>query len=277
MKILLTQSSSQDITFTEAKEIEYSSPGYCGTRTYTFSGGLPSYLQLNTGAMTLTLSSSSFADVGLHPITFTVALQNYPMVPTVTKTFIALIECKVLTLSFSALPTTLFIEPGVTTEPANMAFGVTQTPNCQRPTSFTITSIPPVFLSLSSILQLTGVAQVNGVTLENLGTYPVEIKASADIQTVTASFDIVISDACKRAILQAATPSPLPNVILIRDFHSILTQPVIVKTDVEINFGVVCPLTATLVNPPAFVTMSNFVLSADESQTTVADVGPTTI
>jgi hypothetical protein len=74
MSVLLTQSTSQDITFTEAKEIEYNNPGYCGARTYTFAGGLPSYLQLDTVAKTLTLSSSNFADVGVHTVTFTVAL-----------------------------------------------------------------------------------------------------------------------------------------------------------------------------------------------------------
>lgn len=114
MSILLTQSTAQDLTFPEVKEIQYSTPGLCGARVYTFAGGLPTYLQLDTTALTLTLSTSNFADVGVHSVTFTVALASYPMVPTVTKTFTATIVCEVLSLTLTSPPSNLLIEPGVT-------------------------------------------------------------------------------------------------------------------------------------------------------------------
>jgi hypothetical protein len=50
-------------------------------------------------------------------------------------------------------------------------------------------------------MQLTGNAQVNGVTLAEVGNYPVEITAGADNQVTTATFTIFIGDPCSRAVL----------------------------------------------------------------------------
>jgi hypothetical protein len=63
-------------------------------------------------------------------------------------------------------------------------------------------------------------------------------------------------------------------MILIRDFDVIKTQTVVVKTDIEILNGTVCPLACSAIGFPAFVTLTGSVIQADTSLTTIANVGP---
>jgi hypothetical protein len=117
----------------------------------------------------------------------------------------------------------------------------------------------------------TGV-QVNGVTPLDKGIYPVTITASVDGQITSASFNVIIKDPCARATFPP-TPFPLTNMILIEDFDSTISQIMLLKTDIEIMYGTVCAWTASLVNPPPYMSLVNDTVIATEANTLPSDVG----
>jgi len=124
MSVKVTQTATQDITFWDNLGQAMSNYSQCGPRTYTFTPALPSFLSLDAGQTTLTLTTSNPADVGVYSYSFEVKLQNHAAVPGLTKNFQVTITCEVFTLSFTTSPVNLFVEPGVTTQPATSPFVV---------------------------------------------------------------------------------------------------------------------------------------------------------
>lgn len=57
-------------------------------------------------------------------------------------------------------------------------------------------------------------------------------------------------------------------MVIIRDYDSIVAQQFTILTDVQVGFGVVCEISASLVAPPVFVTLVGDTISVDESLTT---------
>ena len=98
-----------------------------------------------------------------------------------------------------------------------------------------------------------------------------------DAATVDTSFQVEVSDPCKRAILQPATPSPFANMVLIRDFDTTKTQTVSITTDILTNHSLVCNLAASLVSPPTYVSIAGLIITVDPSLTFLFDEGLNTI
>jgi len=48
----------------------------------------------------------------------------------------------------------------------------------------------------------------------------------------------------------------------------------IIKTDIEINYGLLCAYTVSPWLPPAYLTLTGLTIALDESVTTPVDVGP---
>jgi hypothetical protein len=142
---------------------------YCGTRIYTL---LPNFAFLTISGTTMSLSTTSVGDVGVHgPISLTVSLQSYPRVATITKIFYATISCLVQTLAFVSAPAALStVQVGIVTQPFSIAFTITQIPACGNTVAFALSS-PPTFMSLPNITLTGGNIQIFGATLTNLGTY----------------------------------------------------------------------------------------------------------
>ena len=66
-------------------------------------------------------------------------------------------------------------------------------------------------------------------------------------------------------------------MVLIRDFDTTVPQTFTIVTDIETDYGIVCDYVATLVAPPAFISLTDSTLTADESATVIGDVGQHTI
>ena len=79
---------TQDITFADTIAAGHGNASYCGPRTYTLS---PSINVLTISGSTMTLASTSPADVATSQITLTVKLVDYPMVTELSKTFTTVI------------------------------------------------------------------------------------------------------------------------------------------------------------------------------------------
>jgi hypothetical protein len=58
------------------------------------------------------------------------------------------------------------------------------------------------------------------------------LRAQVDSQDINVSFTVEISDPCMRAVFQEATPSPIADMVLIRDFDTMKTQTFSVTTDI---------------------------------------------
>lgn len=142
------------------------------------------------------------------------------------------ITCEVFTLAYSTLPANMFIETGVTTQPASVPFNVIRTPNCLNTVTFTFVAVPPAFVTLTGLAATLGNVQVNGAVLADQGVYPLTLRAAVDLQVTNAPFTVEISDPCKRTIFQPITPSPIANMVLIRDFDPTLTQTFTITSDV---------------------------------------------
>jgi hypothetical protein len=93
MSVLVSQQSTQNIEFQENKEVAYNNPGFCGPRTYTFVGGMPTFLTLNNPVTTLMLATNNVNDIGVRSVTFSVTLTNRPNVTPIVRTFTVTIVC----------------------------------------------------------------------------------------------------------------------------------------------------------------------------------------
>ena len=86
MNIELGQSVTQDLSFQNSVEIQMSVPGACGPRLYSFSPALPTFVIFDQVLETITISTVETIDLGTHEISFSVYLQSYPIVPSLSKT-----------------------------------------------------------------------------------------------------------------------------------------------------------------------------------------------
>jgi hypothetical protein len=103
--------------------------------------------------------------------------------------------------------------------------------------------------------------------LSDKNVYALTLRALVDSQTVDANFQFEIADPCKRAIFQAVSPSPLANMVVIRNFDFTKTQTVSVTTDIETNYGLVCNFVASLSSPPSYVSITGKIITVDASLT----------
>ena len=116
----VTQTTPFPNTIATAK----SNPTYCGANTFSFS---PTKTWLTVSGNTISVSTSTAADVGTFNIIVTVSLADYPppAVASISKTFTITISCVVQTVSFSTSPISSTLRVGIDTQPKNIAFETT--------------------------------------------------------------------------------------------------------------------------------------------------------
>jgi hypothetical protein len=83
---------TQSTPFPNTTAISKGNPTYCGANTFSFS---PTKTFLTASGNTLSVSTSNPADVGTYSINVTVSLADYPLVPSISKTFTITITCVV--------------------------------------------------------------------------------------------------------------------------------------------------------------------------------------
>ena len=91
----------QDISFLDSIATGLSIPAHCGARNYSL---LPTHSFLTISGTTMSLATSTVADVGEYPINLTVSLTNYTDVASITKSFTVTITCEVQTLNIWTAP-----------------------------------------------------------------------------------------------------------------------------------------------------------------------------
>ena len=101
-----------------------SNPNFCGVNTFSFS---PTKTWLTVSGNTISVATSTVADVGTFSITVTVSLTDYPppTVASISKTFTIVISCVVQTVSFSTSPVSTTLRVGIDTQPKDIAFAIT--------------------------------------------------------------------------------------------------------------------------------------------------------
>lgn len=191
----------------------------------TFSPILPTtYLAVDGASTTLSLLSNSLADIGDHFITMTVSLANFPTVASLTKNFKVTIitnDCIITSIAFSTPPANIYVDPGITPQPALSSFTVSTIPACPLDAvTFTFVNTPPIFLSLTNLADRSGRVQVDSALRTENAIYPMTLRAEADGVSVDANFQVEIPDPCHRVVLQASTPSPLVDMSIVRNFDS---------------------------------------------------------
>ena len=98
---------------------------------------------------------------------------------------------------------------------------------------------------------LGGNVRIDGATNANYNTYAEVLTATVNGQTATANFNVIIEDPCSTAVFET-TPSGLVNMTVDVPSSATSTQPIVIKTDVELaNSAIVCPFTATTMTPSA--------------------------
>ena len=108
----VTQTTPFPNTIATAK----SNQTYCGANTFSFS---PTKTWLTVSGNTISVSTSTAADVGTFNIIVTVSLADYPppAVASISKTFTITISCVVQTVSFSTSPVSTTLRVGIDTQP----------------------------------------------------------------------------------------------------------------------------------------------------------------
>ncbi len=72
---------------------------YCGPRNYSFT---VTKTFLSISGDTLSVQTDNEGDIDSHTIEITVSLTDYPLIPSITKSFVVTITCGVQTLTFVA-------------------------------------------------------------------------------------------------------------------------------------------------------------------------------
>jgi len=219
------------------------------------------------------------ADVGPpRTIQFAVGLANYPSALKLNKQFIVSINCQVFGITFQTPPALITVETGgVTPQPAMTTFIVAQSPACGHTTTFAYLGTPPSFVSLANQAAIQVDVQVFGALLSHKNVYPLTLRATINGLTADAAFNLDIADPCRRAVFQPISDAPISDMTLIRDFDSILTQTFVIKTDIEINYSLLCAYTVSPWLPPAYFSLTGLTIILDESFTIPIDVGPHTL
>ena len=111
---------------------------------------------------------------------------------------------------------------------------------------------------------LGGNVRIDGATNANYNTYAEVLTATVNGQTATANFNVIIEDPCSTAVFET-TPSGLVNMTVDVPSSATSTQPIVIKTDVELaNSAIVCPFTVTTMTPSAaYISLSANTISVD--------------
>ena len=126
----------QNLIFTNTIAASHADPNYCGPMIYTLS---PTSGFLSISGINMILATTNVADVGLHPLSLTIAME--PATSTTLK------------YSDSAV---------------NLTFATIQTPACGKSVSFAI-SPTKTFLSLMNPTASGGSVQISGATYTDIG------------------------------------------------------------------------------------------------------------
>lgn len=81
-----------DVSFLDSIATGHSIPAYCGSRKYTLD---PILTFLSLSGTTLSLETSSVADVRVYNVKMVVSLTDYPLVASIQKTIVVTITCEV--------------------------------------------------------------------------------------------------------------------------------------------------------------------------------------
>ena len=123
----------------------------------------------------------------------TISLTDYPLIPALIKNFTAVVTCAVLSLSFTTSPAaSTTIQIGINSQPFQILFATTKTPNCAQNPSFTLNSNPSFISESTNLDGLSGKVSVSGATLSNVGIYQINLNGVVDSQTVSLAFTIII-------------------------------------------------------------------------------------
>ena len=97
---------------------------FCGANTFSFS---PTKTWLTVSGNTISVTTSTVADVGTFSINVTVSLADYPPpgVASISRTFTITISCVVQTVSFSTSPVSTTLRIGIDTQPKDIVFTTT--------------------------------------------------------------------------------------------------------------------------------------------------------
>jgi hypothetical protein len=199
---------TQNVFFADSIATSHASSTYCGARTYTLS---TTYSWLSIASDTMSVVTSNLPDVGTYSLSLTIGLTDYPSIATINKTFSITITCIVTSLTYTTSPpATTNLEVGVDTQPHDMNFVITKSPNCSQDPTFTLASTPAAAFASRTIGAdgESGYVRITGATLTNQGSYAMTLTATLDSATQISSFTVVIKDPCKRSIFETS-PNPL--------------------------------------------------------------------
>ena len=254
---------TQDVSFLDSIATSHSNPTYCGARTYSLSP-TSAFLTIS-GSSIMSLSTNNVSDRGVHNITIRVSLTNYSGVTYIEKILVITITCEVQIFTFSTAPpasTTLLV--GITTQPSNIAYAISQTPACGNTVTFNMSSSQS-FLSLPTPTSATGGnVQINGATNANYNTYLEVLTATVNGKTASANFNVIIKDPCSIAVFET-NPAGLVNMTINAPSVVTSTQTVVIKTNVQLtNSAIVCPFIVTNMTPSAgFITLTANTISVN--------------
>lgn len=143
-------------------------PVYCGARNYSLS---PTYGFLSISGDLVVLQTSTVSDSNSYPVTVTIALATWPMVPSISISFTAIIECEVLINSIVVQPSTITIFTIGVDLKTSLYFSFTEFPACGLTYSLNPT-LPFTTLDLDAKR-----IEVYSENLEEAGTYNMVLAA----------------------------------------------------------------------------------------------------
>ena len=267
---------TQNVFFADSIATGHSDNAYCGLRTYALTPSNYSWLSIASDVMTVV--SSNLSDVGTYNLSLVIGLASYPSIATITKTFKITITCSVTTITYTTSPAaSTSLEVGVTTQPYDLTFAVTKTPNCVQNPTFTLASTPAASFSSYTLNTdgVSGYVRITGATLSNQGSYSMTLNSALDTASVTPSFTVIILDPCKRSIFETS-PNPIVKMTITMPTSGTDTQTVKVYTDVERSYSaVVCPITGVLAPSSfAWINFSNPTITVDHTMISLpTDIG----
>jgi hypothetical protein len=95
---------------------------------------------------------------------------------------------------------------------------------------------------------------VQNATLANKGTYNFSISGTVDSKIATKNFQIILQDPCEIAVFQTS-PAPLLDMSISMPSTATTTQSILILANVQTS-TIVCPITATLSPPRAYIALS---------------------
>jgi hypothetical protein len=128
--------ATQTTPFPNLVATTHSNTNFCGANSFSFS---PQKNFLTASGNIISVFTSIPADIGIHNnIIVTVSLADYPLVPSISRTFTVTITCVVSTLTFSTSPTSTTLQVGIDAQPKDIAFETTQSPACGKIVTFSL-------------------------------------------------------------------------------------------------------------------------------------------